>query len=67
MRTLTPSRDYRNSGEYTLVIFDLRISGTAARLHSERAAWQDRADIEMLDLQHAVLTIRPGVARRVYK
>ena len=62
---MTPKRDYRNSEEFTLVIFNLRILGSAARLHSERAAWLEHADIEMLDLDHAVLIVRPGAAGRL--
>jgi predicted alpha/beta hydrolase len=64
---LAPNRAYRNSGEFTLVIFDLRVPGAAARLHSERAAWREYADIEMLDFDHAVLIVRPGAARRAAK
>lgn len=43
------------------IAFDLRIPGTAARLHRERAAWADNGDIEALDQNHYVLTVRPGV------
>ena len=64
---LTPRKAYRNSAEFTLIIFDLRIPGAAERLHSERAAWQECADIEMLDFDHAVLIVRPGAARRTAK
>jgi hypothetical protein len=62
---LAPRRAYRNSGEFTLIIFDLRLPGAVARLHSERAAWQECADIEMLDFDHAVLIVRPGAAWRL--
>jgi hypothetical protein len=65
LKTLTPKRDYRNSGEYTLVLFDLRVPGSVERLHSERAAWREHADIELLDFEHAVLVVRPGTARRL--
>jgi hypothetical protein len=61
---LTLNRDYRSSGEFTLAIFDLRIPGGVERLHSERAAWQEYTDIEMLDFDYAVLIVRPGAARR---
>ena len=63
MKTLTPNIDCRNSGQFTLVIFDLRIPGAVARLHSERAAWQGCADIQMLDFDHSVLIVRPGATR----
>lgn len=42
----------------------MRIPRAAARLHSEQAAWQEYADIVMLDLDYAVLIVRPGAARR---
>jgi hypothetical protein len=29
-------------------------------MHSERAAWQERSDIEALDEDHFVLILRPG-------
>jgi hypothetical protein len=62
---LAPKRAYRNSGESTLVIFDLRIPGSAERLHRERAAWREHADIEMLNLDHAVLIVWPGATGRL--
>jgi hypothetical protein len=40
-------------------------SSAVARLHSERAALQECADIEMLDCDHAVLIVRPGAAWRL--
>jgi hypothetical protein len=61
---LTPRQAYRNSAEFTLIIFDLRIFGAAERFHRERWAWQEYTDIEMLDIDHAVLIVRPGTARR---
>ena len=62
---MTPKKDYRNGGKSTLIIFDLHVSGSVVRLHSERAAWQEHADIEMLDFNHAALIVRPGAARRL--
>ena len=64
-RAIATLKAYRNSGEFILIIFDLRIPGAVAGLHSERAAWQECADIEMLDFDHAVLIVRPGAARRL--
>jgi hypothetical protein len=61
---LTLKRAYLNKGEIALIIFDLRILGAAEHFHRERAAWQEYADIEMLDFDHAVLIVRPGAARR---
>jgi hypothetical protein len=65
LKILTPNRDYRSSEEYTLVIFDLRVPGGVERLDSERAAWREYADIELLDFDHAILIVRPGTARRL--
>ena len=48
-----------------LTLFDLRIPGVVERLHRERAAWQERSDIEALDQNHFVLIVQPGGARRL--
>ena len=61
---MTLNRAYLNKGEIALVTFDVRTPRAAARLHSERAAWQEYADIVMLDFDYAVLIVRPGAARR---
>jgi hypothetical protein len=42
-----------------LIVFDLRDPETVRRFYDELAAW--RADVELLDLDHAVLIVRPGV------
>ena len=63
--TLTLDRAYLNHRGYTLTVFDLRIPGSAERLHRERAARREYAEIEMLDYDHAILIIRPGAARRL--
>ncbi len=57
-----PHRIIPDSDSTFLAIFDLRIPGTAARLHRERAAWAENGDIEALDQNHYVLTVRPGSA-----
>jgi len=54
---------YRSTEERTLTVFDVRIPGMAERLHRERAAWAEYADIEAIDHNHYVLVIRPGSAR----
>jgi hypothetical protein len=64
LKLLTLKRAYLNRGEIALIIFDLRIPGAAEHFHRERAAWQEYADIEMLNIDHAVLIVRPGAARR---
>lgn len=46
------------------IAFDVRIPGTAARLHRERAAGAENGDIKALDHNHYVLVVRPGVAHR---
>lgn len=48
-----------------IVTFDTRIPGVAERLHRERAAWQEDADLEALDHDHYVLTIKLEGARRL--
>lgn len=57
-----PHRIIPDSDSAFLAIFDLRIPGTAARLHRERAAWAEYADIEAIDRDHYVLVVRPGGA-----
>jgi hypothetical protein len=61
---LTPRRAYRKGGEFTLVVFDLRIAGAAERFRRERWAWAEAGDVEMLDEDHPVLIVQPGSARR---
>jgi hypothetical protein len=51
-----------DSKEITVAIFDVRIPGTAARLHRERAAWAENGDIEALDQNHYILIVQPGGA-----
>ena len=53
---------YRGTEQRTLTVFDVRIPGTAERLHRERAAWAGSGDIEALDQNHYVLIARPGGA-----
>ena len=60
---IRPNPFYTSSEAYELVIFDLRIPGIAERLHRERAAWQERGDLEALDEDHFVLIVSPGATR----
>ena len=60
-----PKTLYPSSSEYVLVLFNLRLPGTADRLDRERAAWQAQCDTETLDENHVVLLARPGGARRL--
>jgi hypothetical protein len=48
------------------ILFDLRIPGSAERIHLERAAWQERSDIEALDEDHFVLIVRPSGSARLH-
>lgn len=56
---------YPNGKPYDLSIFDLRIPGAIESYWSERVAWAEAGDIEMLDEDHIVLIVRPGSARRL--
>jgi hypothetical protein len=58
---------YPDSRMHILVIYDLRTTGTAERLDREHEGWQGNADVEMFDLDHAVLAICPGGARRLVR
>jgi hypothetical protein len=62
---LTPYEVYPNSAAYILVISDLRVPGTAARLLRELEAWRGHADVEGVDDDHFALIIRPGLAGRI--
>jgi hypothetical protein len=59
-----PKRLYPSSSEYIIVLFDLRLPGTADRLEREREVGQAHSEIEALDENHFVLLVRPGSARR---
>ena len=60
-----PKTLYPSSSQCIIVLFDLRLPGTANRLDRERAAWQAQCDTETLDENHVVLLARPGGARRL--
>jgi hypothetical protein len=45
-----------------LIAFDLRDPDGVSRFHDERVAWRERADVEMLDEDHAVLIVWAGVS-----
>ena len=55
---------YLNTSEGIAVVYDVRLPGVAERFHHDRLAWGEAADVEMLDLDHPVLIVRPGGARR---
>jgi hypothetical protein len=57
-----PKREFYSRGETDVrILFDLRIAGSAERLHRERSVWQVCSDIEALDEDHYVLIIRPEI------
>ena len=56
---------YPKSGTYILIIYDLRVPGTAVRLLREIEAWRDHADVEAVDDYHFAMLIRPGLASRM--
>jgi hypothetical protein len=58
---------YPDDSNNILVIYDTRVPGTAERLQRERTAWEESANIEMLDTNHAALVIQPGGAWRLTK
>lgn len=63
MKMYAPQEEsYPNEQQSMWVLFDLRISGVARRLHRERAAWQERSEIEVLDKDHFILVMYPGGA-----
>jgi hypothetical protein len=58
---LTPlTKVYPNNEPYEIVVFDLLDAGACESLHRQRAAWQERCDIEALDENHFILIVRPG-------
>ncbi len=60
------STSHRFDGKpYELIFFDVQESSVIERLLSERAAWGENADVEMLDSAHAVLIVRAGGAARI--
>jgi hypothetical protein len=56
---------YPNERQSMWVLFDLRVPGTAERLHRERAAWQEQSEIEALDKDHFVLVVYASGVRRL--
>ena len=62
---MTSNGAYRNSAEFTLVVFDPRIPGAAESFQRERRAWAEAGDVEMLDEDHPVLIVQLGSARRL--
>jgi len=62
---LAPKPLYPSSLEYVVILFDLRLPGTAGRLDRERAAWQAQCNIEALDENHVALLAWPGGALRL--
>ena len=64
-RTHPNKEEAKHNAKYIIVLFDLRLPGTAERLDREREAWQAQSDTEALDENHFALLVRPGGARRL--
>ena len=62
---MTPHEVYSKDKASLLMIYDLRVPGTAVRLLREIEAWRGNADVEAVDDDHFALIIRPGLAGRV--
>jgi hypothetical protein len=60
--TLDAAQFYPNSTPSIVVLFDVAEPGMAEHFHAQRAVWGPDSDVEMLDLDHAVLIIKPGSA-----
>jgi hypothetical protein len=65
IRTLTPREVYPKRGAYILVIYNLRVPGTAKRLRPELESWRGHANVEAVDDDHVALIIHPGLAGRI--
>ncbi len=59
------NQEYHRSPPKTLAIFDVRLPRVSDRLHRERAAWGEDADLEAVDQDHYVLIVRAGGAQRL--
>lgn len=55
-----PRLEYHDDKSCTIIVFDVRLPNAGRRFSHERAAWGEYADVEMLDLNHPVLVVRPG-------
>jgi len=58
-----PDFGFSDGESGVVVVFDTRIPGIAERLHRERAAWRENADIKALSPDHLALIVKPGGAR----
>jgi hypothetical protein len=52
---------YLNNAKAIRVLYDLRDPDACKHLHEQRAIWQERSDIKVLDEDHFVLVVWPGV------
>jgi hypothetical protein len=62
---LTPHEVYSKDKASLLIIYDLCVPGTAARLLRELEPWRGHANVEAVDDDHFALIIRPGLASRI--
>lgn len=51
---------YPYQPECTLSIFDIRIPGATEQVDHDRALAGECGDVEMLDLDHPILIVKPG-------
>ena|SRR5215211_1611013 len=56
--------DLTDAAAFEVVLFDVRIPGIADQLHEARAIYQEKSDLEFLDVNHAVLLISDQIAWR---
>jgi hypothetical protein len=63
--TLAPRKVYAKTTKTLWVLFDLGDPEAREALQRQRAAWGECSEIEAIDGDHAILTVRPGGAQRL--
>jgi hypothetical protein len=58
---------YPNEAENIAEVYDVRVPGVAARFELARLAWGEDGSVEVLDVDHPVLIVRPGGAMRLLR
>lgn len=62
---IAPKQVYPKPTESIVILYDVRLPGSADRFHEDRAAWQEYSDVKALDADHFVLVVRPGGTREL--
>lgn len=62
---VAPPRAYRSSGNYTLVVFDLRITRIAIRFHREHRTRAEDGKVDALGEDRYMPIVRSGVEWRM--